>query len=83
MIVAPPTASGSSAATRLRKTKNDSRKRIGNASSSARAMSSETCSPTCSPASSPPPTVTPGMRSRRSCTRSSAPWESERKVATT
>ena len=49
MIVAPPTASGSSAATRLRKTKNESRKRIGNASSSARAMSSETCSPTCSP----------------------------------
>ena len=42
MIVAPPTASGSSAATRLRKTKNESRKRIGNASSSARAMSSET-----------------------------------------
>ena len=55
MIVAAPTASGSSAATRLRKTKNESRKRIGNASSSARAMSSETCSPTCSWASSPPP----------------------------
>ena len=40
MIVAPPTASGSSAATRLRKTKSESRKSIGNASSSARAMSS-------------------------------------------
>ena len=62
MIVAPPTASGSSAATRLRKTKNESRKRIGKASSSARAMSSETCSPTCSPASSPPPTRHPRDR---------------------
>ena len=43
MIVAPPTASGSSAATTLRNTNSDSRKRIGNASSSARAMSSDTC----------------------------------------
>ena len=83
MIVAPPTASGSSAATTLRNTNSDSRKRIGKASSSARAMSSETWAPTWSRAMSLPPTLTPGMRSSRGCTRSSAPRGSDVKVAAT
>ena len=73
MIVAPPTASGSRAATTLRNTNSDSRKRIGNASSSARAMSSDTWSPTWSRAMSLPPIVTPGMRSSLGWTVSSTP----------
>ena len=83
MIVAPPTASGSSAATTLRNTNSDSRKRIGKASSSARAMSSDTCSPTWSRAMSLPPSVTPGMRSSRGWTSSSTPPALVGKVATT
>ena len=71
--MAPPTASGSSAATTLRNTNSDSRKRIGKASSSARAMSFDTCSPTWSRAISLPPIVTPGMASSFGRTRSSTP----------
>ena len=45
-IVAVPTASGSSAATRLRKTSSENSSRIGAASISARCRSDSTCSPT-------------------------------------
>ena len=81
--VVMPTASGISAAIRPRKTHSDSRKRIGNASSSARARSSWTWVPTSSWATSPPPTVTPGWRSSRCCrsTAASASSTPSRKVA--
>ena len=55
-----PTASGSSAATRLRNTSSENSSRIGAASISARWRSDSTCSPTWLKATTPPPTVTPG-----------------------
>ena len=60
-IAVAPTATGSSAATTLRKTTSDSRNSSGKASSSARARSCSICSLTCMKASRPPPAVTPGL----------------------
>ena len=69
MIVVAPTASGSSAATRLRNTSSENRNRIGAASISALRRSSSTWSPTCSKATVPPPSVTPGSRASRASIR--------------
>ena len=82
-IVVAPTATGSSAATTLRKTTSDSRNSSGKASISARARSCSICSLTCMKASRPPPAVTPGSRSTRSFSRSAAASSSTpaRKVA--
>ena len=81
-MVAIPTASGSSAAITPRKTKSESTKRIGKASSSARAMSSETCVPTCSWATELPPSATSGSSPRRSWIASTASPSSFLNVAT-
>ena len=61
-----PQTSGSSAATRLRKTQSASRNRSGNASSSAWVRSCSTWSLTCVIAIAGPPTATPGMGRSRS-----------------
>ena len=70
--VAVPTASGSSAATRLRKTSSENSSRIGAASVCARWRSDSTCSPTWLKATIPPPTVTPGSPRIRSTSASAA-----------
>ena len=70
--VAIPTASGSSAATRLRNTSSENSSRIGAASISARWRSASTWSPTWLKATTPPPTVTPGSPARRSTSASAA-----------
>ncbi len=80
-IVDPPTASGSSAETGLRKTSSVSRNRIGNAINSARAMSAETWSPTAGAAIAPPPSVTYGRPSMRASIRGRAPAGSFLNVA--
>ena len=83
-IVVAPTATGSSAATTLRKTTSESRNSSGKASISARARSCSICSLTWANARSPPPAVTPGSRSTRSFRRSAVASSSApaRKVAT-
>jgi hypothetical protein len=78
-IASPPTSSGKSAATRLRKKSSESRKRRGNANSSAVRRSFSTCSLAWFSATAGPPTLTPRlpasestMRSAASCRSSSA-----------
>jgi hypothetical protein len=71
-IATPPTRTGSSAATRLRKKTKESRNRSGKASISARARSSDTCSFTWRSATSPPPSVTPGIPPSSAESRSAA-----------
>ncbi len=71
-IARPPQTSGSSAATTLRKITSASRKRIGNAISSARLRSFCTWSLTCTVAIAAPPTAVPGTVSMRRATRLAA-----------
>jgi hypothetical protein len=76
-IDSAPISGGRSAATRLRKTHGESRKRSGKAMSSARARSEETCSPISGPTTSGPPSFTPSppsfARSRSATSSSSIP----------
>ena len=71
-IASAPTISGSSAATRLRKKRNASASRIGNASASARLRPLTTCSLTSSCATTGPPTTTPRSPRSVSISRSTA-----------
>ena len=71
-IASPPTSSGSSAATRLRKKSSESRKRRGNAYSSAFCRSLSTWLLACAWLRAPPPTVTPGSSSNVPAIRSAA-----------
>ena len=70
--VVAPTASGISAATRLRKTSSENSSRIGAASISARWRSASTWSPTWLKPRTAPPTVTPGSLATRAASASAA-----------